>query len=115
MPDLNFNGIEFCLLLKVVQSAALKAPLLVAEAVGIFNVITGVELLFVTVELTSVPVVPNVNALTLDTVPPVPLADKTPVVSFNAKPDPNVISPGAPAVNDLFPINDFEDMFWSLA
>jgi hypothetical protein len=56
-----------------------------------FKVITGVELLFVTVELTSVPVVPNVNALTFETVPPVPLADKTPVVASNAKPDPKVI------------------------
>ena len=112
---LNFKGIEFCLLLNVVQSVELNAPLFVAEAVGTFNVITGVDDPFVTVELKSVPVVPNVNALTLETVPPDPLADKTPVVSFNAKPAPRVISPGVPAVKDLFPSNVFVDMFWILA
>lgn len=55
--------------LKVFQSAELKAPLLAAEAVGIFKVITGVVVPLATVELTSVPVVPNVKAATEVTVP----------------------------------------------
>ena len=59
-----------CLLLNVVQSAELKAPRLVAEAVGTFSVITGVVVPVATVELKSVPVVPNVNAATEVTVPP---------------------------------------------
>jgi hypothetical protein len=58
------------LLLKVVQSAALNAPRLVADAVGRFSVITGVVVELATVEETSVPVVPSVNADTLVTVPP---------------------------------------------
>jgi hypothetical protein len=57
------------LLLNVVQSAALKAPRLVAEAVGTFNVITGVVVPLATVELRSVPVVPKVSAATEVTVP----------------------------------------------
>ena len=57
------------LLLNVVQSAALRAPRLVAEAVGTFSVITGVVVLLATVELRSVPDVPNVSAATLVTVP----------------------------------------------
>ena len=57
------------LLLNVVQSAALKAPRFKADAVGTFNVITGVVVLFATVELRSVPVVPRVSAATLVTVP----------------------------------------------
>ena len=56
------------LLLNVVQSAELNAPRLVAEAVGTFKVITGVVVLLATVELKSVPVVPNVSADTLVTV-----------------------------------------------
>ena len=72
------------LLLKVVQSAELKTPRLVAEAVGTLRVITGVVVPVATVELKSVPVVPKVSAATLVTVPkfPVkatPLALKTPV------------------------------------
>jgi len=55
--------------LKVDQSVEERAPLLVDEAVGIFKVITGVVVEFATVELTSVPVVPKVNAATLVTVP----------------------------------------------
>ena len=55
--------------LNVDQSAELKAPLFVAEAVGTFKVITGVIVPFATVELKSVPVVPNVKAATLVTVP----------------------------------------------
>ena len=55
--------------LKVVQSAALKAPRLVADAVGTCKVITGVVVPLATVELRSVPVVPKVNAATLVTVP----------------------------------------------
>ena len=62
------------MLLNVVQSAALSAPRFVAEAVGTFNVITGVVVLFATVELKSVPVVPSVKAATEVTVPPVPVA-----------------------------------------
>jgi hypothetical protein len=58
------------LLLKVVQSAALNAPRLVADAVGRFSVMTGVVVELATVEETSVPVVPRVNADTLVTVPP---------------------------------------------
>ena len=58
-----------CLLLNVVQSAALKAPRLVADAVGTFSVITGVVVLLATVELRSVPVVPSVSAATDVTVP----------------------------------------------
>ena len=50
------------LLLKVVQSAELKAPLLDADAVGTFKVITGVVVPVAIVELKSVPVVPNVKA-----------------------------------------------------
>jgi hypothetical protein len=57
------------LALKVVQSAALKAPRLVADAVGTCKVITGVVVPLATVELRSVPVVPKVNAATLVTVP----------------------------------------------
>lgn len=57
------------LLLKVVQSAALKAPRLVAEAVGTFSVMTGVVVGLATVELKSVPVVPIVKAATDVTVP----------------------------------------------
>ena len=57
------------LLLNVVQSAALNAPLFVAEAVGTFNVITGVVVPLATVDDKSVPVVPSVNAATLVTVP----------------------------------------------
>jgi hypothetical protein len=58
------------LLLNVVQSAALNAPRLVADAVGRLSVITGVVVELATVEETSVPVVPSVNADTLVTVPP---------------------------------------------
>ena len=40
------------------------------------------------------------------TVPPLPLADKIPVVASNANPVPIAISPGAPAAEaDLFPNN----------
>ena len=57
------------LLLKVVQSAALKAPLLDADAVGTLSVMTGVVVPFATVLVRSVPVVPRVSAATLVTVP----------------------------------------------
>ena len=59
----------FCLLLKVVQSVELKAPRLVALAVGTFSVITGVVVPFATVLDKSVPLVPKVKAATLVTVP----------------------------------------------
>jgi hypothetical protein len=58
------------LALNVVQSAALKAPLLAADAVGTFKVITGVVVPLATLEDKSVPVVPKVKAATLVTVPP---------------------------------------------
>ena len=57
------------LLLNVVQSAALKAPRLDADAVGTWSVITGVVVPFATVLDRSVPVVPRVSAATLVTVP----------------------------------------------
>ena len=57
------------LLLNVVQSAALKAPLFRAEAVGTFKVITGVVVPVATVLVISVPVVPIVIADTDVTVP----------------------------------------------
>ena len=44
--------------------------LFAADAVGTLSVITGVVVPFATVLLKSVPVVPNVNADTLVTVPP---------------------------------------------
>ena len=67
---------------------------------------TGVDEAFVTVDDNVLPLAVSVNALTLDTVPPLPLADKTPVVGFNARPAPIVISPGAAAAElDLFPNN----------
>ena len=58
-----------CLLLNVDQSVELNAPLLVAEAVGTFNVITGVVVPLATVDERSVPVVPKVSAATDVTVP----------------------------------------------
>ena len=60
---------KLCLLLKVLQSALLNAPLFTALAVGTFNVITGVVVELITVLLKFVPVVPMVNADTLVTVP----------------------------------------------
>ena len=57
------------LLLNVVQSAALNAPRLAAEAVGTCSVMTGVVVGFATVLERSVPVVPRVSAATLVTVP----------------------------------------------
>lgn len=60
-------------MLKVVQSAELNAPRLAADAVGTFNVITGVVVPLATVDDKSVPDVPRVRAATLVTVPlPVP-------------------------------------------
>ena len=61
---------------------------------------------FATVDDNVLPLAVTFNALTLDTVPPLPLADKTPVDGFNARPVPIVISPGADAAElDLFPNN----------
>jgi hypothetical protein len=57
------------LLLNVVQSVEDRAPLLVADAVGTCNVMTGVVVPFATVLDKSVPVVPKVRAATLVTVP----------------------------------------------
>ena len=58
-----------CLLLNIDQSVELNAPRLVAEAVGTFNVMTGVVVPFATVDDRSVPVVPSVSAATEVTVP----------------------------------------------
>ena len=55
--------------MNVVQSALLKAPRLVADAVGTFSVMTGVVVPLATVEDRSVPVVPSVSAATDVTVP----------------------------------------------
>ena len=72
-------------MLKVVQSALDKAPRLVALAVGTFKVITGVVVLFATVELKSVPLVPMVKAATEVTVPTPapPTKAKVPVAPGN--------------------------------
>jgi hypothetical protein len=56
-------------LLNVVQSAALNAPRLAADAVGTFSVITGVVVPLATLLDKSVPDVPRVKAATLVTVP----------------------------------------------
>ena len=63
------NVIADCLLLNVDQSVLLKAPLLVALAVGTFKVITGVVVPFTTELDKSVPIVPIVKADTFVTVP----------------------------------------------
>lgn len=55
--------------LNIDQSEADNKPLLEIEAVGIFNVIVGVVVPFVTLLLKSVPVVPNVKAAIEVTVP----------------------------------------------
>ena len=71
--------VELNLLLNVVQSVDVNAPLLVAEAFGTFKVMTGVVVLFATVDVKFVPVVPIVKAATSVTVPVpgiVPLAIK---------------------------------------
>ena len=60
--------IVFCLPLNVVQSADDKAPRLVPDAVGTFNVITGMVVPFATVLDKSIPLVPNVKADMLVTV-----------------------------------------------
>jgi hypothetical protein len=59
----------FCLSLKVTQSVELNAPLFIDDAVGTFNVITGVVVPFATLEFKSVPEVPKVSAETLVTLP----------------------------------------------
>jgi hypothetical protein len=73
-----------CLDENVNQSVLDKAPLLVAEAVGMFKVITGVVVPLATLELTSVPLVPIVKAATEVTVPTlyVLFADKSKLVPF---------------------------------
>lgn len=48
----------------MVQSAGLNTPRFIADAVGTFNVITGVEVFVATEELKSVPEVPKVRAAT---------------------------------------------------
>jgi len=58
-----------CFALKVAQSAALSAHLFAAEAVGTFNVITGVVVPVATDEDKFVPVVHKVRAETFVTVP----------------------------------------------
>jgi pentose-5-phosphate-3-epimerase len=64
----------FCFPLNVLQSVEDRAPRFVADAVGTFNVITGVVVPFATLLDKSEPVVPKVRAATLVTVPPEPLA-----------------------------------------
>ena len=61
--------IAFCFPLNVLQSVEDKAPLLEAEAVGTFKVITGVVVPVATVLVKSVPLVPKVKAATEVTVP----------------------------------------------
>jgi hypothetical protein len=58
-----------CFPLNVDQSVVFKTPRLDADAVGTFNVITGVVVPLATVEDKSVPVVPNVSAATDVTLP----------------------------------------------
>lgn len=89
----------FCFPLKVDQSVELKAPLFVAEAVGTFKVITGVEEPFATEEAKSVPVVPKVKAATDVTVPPVPEALR--VVPDRLSPLPREISCTGVVVDEL--------------
>jgi len=84
------------LLLNVVQSAALKAPRLVAEAVGTFSVITGVVVPLATVEVRSVPVVPKVSAATEVTVPPEPVADSVPAAKLTPVPIVTLLKPPVP-------------------
>lgn len=84
------------LLLNVVQSAAVRAPRLVADADGRLSVMTGVVVPVATVDETSVPVVPKVSAATEVTVPPVPVA------LMVMAPDPLVMVTPVPAVNVAF-------------
>ena len=71
-----------CLLLNVVQSDDVSAPLLVADALGTCKVITGVVVSSATVLDKSVPVVPIVNADTSVTVPPAPPPAASISISF---------------------------------
>ena len=64
-PLENVNTLS--LPLNVLQSVELNAPRLAALAVGTFKVITGVVVPLATLELKSVPEVPNVKAATLVT------------------------------------------------
>jgi hypothetical protein len=79
------------LLLNVVQSDELNAPRLVADAVGTFKVITGVDVPVATVELKSVPDVAKVSAATEVTVPAFP--------AMLIEPEPLVIVMLEPAVS----------------
>ena len=81
MPDTEVT-VPLPLLLNVVQSAELNAPRFEAEAVGTFNVMTGVVVPFATVEVRSVPEVPKVSAATEVTVPPPEDADKVPAAKL---------------------------------
>ena len=68
----------------MVQSVEVKAPLLLADALGTFKVITAAVVPPATVLVRSVPVLPKVKAATEVTVPPPPppegvaIHDKTP-------------------------------------
>ena len=79
--------------LNVVQSAAVSAPRLVADADGRLSVMTGVVVPVATVDETSVPVVPKVNAATEVTVP------LPPVAAIVIEPDAFVMLTPLPAVN----------------
>ena len=84
------------LLLNVVQSPELNAPRLVAEAVGMFNVITGVVVPFATVDVRSVPDVPKVRAATEVTVPPPADVDMVPATKLIPLPMVTLEKPPAP-------------------
>ena len=87
IPPVNPTEVTVPFPLKVDQSAADKAPRLVADAVGTFNVITGVVVLVATLDDKSVPVVPNVKAETEVTVPVVGVAhDGIPAAKVNTCP-----------------------------
>ena len=66
--------------LNVDQSVADNKPLLVIEAVGIFNVMVGLVVAFATLLVISVPVLPRVKAATEVTVPLV--SEGSPVISL---------------------------------
>jgi hypothetical protein len=84
-----------CLLLKVDQSVGVNTPRLVADALGTFNVITGVVVPLATEEDKSVPDVPKVSAATDITVPPVN------IVAQVLSPRKYVLAEGVPVADKL--------------
>jgi len=95
-------------LLNVVQSAAVRAPRLLADALGTLSVITGVVVEFATVLVKSEPVVPSVNAATLltplpggptgPTGPSGPITPRSIVISMRGVGVTDTIVVAAPAV-----------------